>query len=122
MGEIPPDWSLSEVVVHSFGANWCLNVCRLTDLDTIYSFQVPHFKSIPLSVDWLKRFGFEVEANRARNESQNISLTQTDKGMMEDWGWYLSLPEAVIPIHIRFVHQLQNIYFALTGQELTIDL
>ena len=63
---------------------------------------------IPLTEEWLFKFGFE---NKTKNfVLNNISIKQQTKGYF----FYLSMM-------IQHVHQLQNLYFALTGEELKIN-
>ena len=63
---------------------------------------------IPLTEEWLVKFGFE---NKTKSfVLNNISIKQQTKGYF----FYLS-------IMIQYVHQLQNLYFALTGEELKIN-
>ena len=63
---------------------------------------------IPLTEEWLVKFGFE---NKTKTfVLNNISIKQQTKGYF----FYLS-------IMIQYVHQLQNLYFALTGEELKIN-
>ena len=64
--------------------------------------------AIPLTEEWLAKFGFE---NKTKTfVLNNISIKQQTKGYF----FYLS-------IMIQYVHQLQNLYFALTGEELKIN-
>lgn len=49
-------------------------------------------KPIPLTEEWLSRFGL--------NDNQHTRIT--------------------IPRNIKYVHQLQNLFFALTGEELVL--
>jgi len=79
---------------------------------------------IPLTEEWLLKLGFENNAFdnfcylhfnprmgiRFLNfNSAQCEIIQDDKYIAFKWK------------HIEFVHQLQNLYFALTGKELTID-
>lgn len=67
---------------------------------------------IPLTEEWLLKFGFERNILEAKHNSiiyyseNNIGI----KGMLG----------TVKPSVCKYVHQLQNLYFALTGEELTI--
>lgn len=69
-------------------------------------------EGIPLTEEWLERMGFE-----------NVRSGTYGIGCFEIWvqGKQLfyseSLPNSP---EIKFVHQLQNLYFALCGEELTI--
>jgi len=54
--------------------------------------QLFHLKPIPLTEEWLLKFGFEKKIG---------------------WDDY--------EYHIEYVHQLQNLYYALKGEEITIN-
>ncbi|MDF3076137.1 MAG: Phi19:3 [Sphingobacteriaceae bacterium] len=85
---------------------------------------------IPLTEEWLLRFGFEVSQITV-NGGQVIYKSPVGGGVViKNWQ---NESEGLIwgnsdlnggYIHIaafKFVHQLQNLYFALTGEELTIN-
>ena len=73
---------------------------------------------IPLTDEWLLKFGFEVNTPNLRwmhpvllsevykTESGGLTLLQNGTHLTNN--------------PILYVHQLQNLYFALTGEELTI--
>jgi hypothetical protein len=67
---------------------------------------------IPLTEEWLLKFDFENRGDRFYYGCLDITLINDcfvwDCSDIIDW------PQ------IKHVHQLQNLYFALTGQELTI--
>lgn len=90
---------------------------------------------IPLNTNWLEKFGFEKNKDKRwmrgksryaifyseyyatgeDNSMWRIEYHDTDYGRNEykdcnQWG-----------DRIKYVHQLQNLYFALTGEELTIN-
>lgn len=78
---------------------------------------------IPLTEDILLKCGFKLE----RGE---IILSIPNCG---NWNWQLYQYEGYIEIqvqyeyatdlkHIKYLHQLQNLFFALTGEELNIEL
>ena len=70
---------------------------------------------IPLTEEWLLKFGFE-----------NLSLTPKFDGSKCNFTFYWEVDEIVLRenyedifiTRISYVHQLQNLYFALTGEEL----
>lgn len=71
---------------------------------------------IPLTEDWLIDFGFEyvdIDGDWIYLDS-GISL---ENNVRNKWGIWIN--DTNYLRHIRFVHQLQNLYFALTGKELT---
>jgi len=96
-----------------------LNVC-LIDVDEIHEALIEdHFEPIPLTEEWLLKFGF-----KKRVESQ--TTTYRISGMMyvihfENGKWTRCYNNEYEDAEIEFVHQLQNLYFALTGEELKIS-
>lgn len=97
-----------------------------------------NFKPIPLTEEWLLKFGFKKEEGTpTKNHGNYFSMWVMDykysfsyAPFREDWGFYHSYTDAPDPKEdnrfdfiscgIKYVHQLQNLYFALTGEELDI--
>jgi hypothetical protein len=93
-----------------------------------------------LTEEWLMKFGFYKEDDVApvsNDHSHFYSMGCNDykysfayASFRDDWGFYHSYTDAcderdnnkfdAISFGIKYVHQLQNLYFALTGEELTI--
>jgi len=87
-----------------------------------------HLDPIPLTEEWLLKFGFEtdsitfgvfinalrlrlfqIERSNSYNDNKNkFTVTVYQSG------------RSIEICRVRYVHQLQNLYFALTGEELTI--
>jgi hypothetical protein len=68
---------------------------------------------ITLTEERLLRFGFESNSYQDRYENNVIHIEcNKTRGFTELW--IERMP------HIKYVHQLQNLYFALTGQELEL--
>lgn len=116
-------------------------VCKLFNIHEGY---INH-KPIPLTEEWLLKFGFtknsqfdfdlyEVlkhkdeynEFGYGSNEMQfAICLEDNIEFQIEHHRYFdnkrLDPQNICIPIrHIKYVHQLQNLYFALTGEELEV--
>jgi len=81
------------------------------------SYHKEDFKPIPLTEEWLLKFGFKdgyfgfsksVLSLNLKSESVSFSFSKT------------SLTQIKGVIFPKHVHQLQNLYFALTNEELTI--
>ena len=70
------------------------------------------FKPIPLTEDWLKRFGIKNDIDVW--ELTGVFWLQE----LEDGCFFLGCNSGWTGIEIKYVHQLQNLYFALTGEEL----
>ena len=69
---------------------------------------------IPLTEEWLIKFGFE--ESEVFVKVFLLNQIPIGYGYAYRKGWQI-MPEG---IEIKHVHQLQNLYFALTGEELTI--
>lgn len=75
-------------------------------------------KPIPLSEEWLLKFGFNAQHIIKQwysyvNDHIEISHYSKDRCMV-----FVSASD--VAFDIKYVHQLQNLYFALTGKELTL--
>ena len=71
---------------------------------------------IPLSQKWLEKFGFELDIEDDGYQKRKYKVSVSDEGCLFfiNIGYY---PEEIA--EFKYVHQLQNLYFALTGEELT---
>jgi hypothetical protein len=92
-----------------------INVIGLTENIITFS---GHFKNdwkaepIPLTEEWLLKFGFCKFKNYNDFSKGGIIIHGRKRGFV----LRKSVPD------IKYVHQLQNLYFALTGEELEIKL
>jgi hypothetical protein len=74
-------------------------------------------QGIPLTEEWLLRFGFEC---RSTTKQMGLVLfTKRGKALVYRES-YISFFGVTIETPIIHVHQLQNLYFALTSEELTL--
>jgi hypothetical protein len=69
------------------------------------------WKPIPITEEWLLKFGFIPNPYEDRYE-KGVLYVECDKTKGETQLWVENMP------HIKYVHELQNLYFALTGEEL----
>jgi hypothetical protein len=86
-----------------------------------------NIRPIPLTKEWTQRLGLEQipfnDALRLPNcKSYLIKWLHLDSntfvlGMQSELG----NQEVISELEIKYVHQLQNLYFALTGEELTLQ-
>jgi len=77
---------------------------------------------IELTEELLLKFGFEVENSFAYSTGEEVAYNVFSKSFftynsIQD-NWWLN--NWVMKIQPKYVHELQNLYFALTGEELTI--
>ena len=70
---------------------------------------------IPLTEEWLVKLGFERNDECLELEINDISLVWIGYITLNFNGTYIILNNEII-----YLHQLQNLYFALTGEELTL--
>ena len=105
---------------------FCVKVSKET-FKHIEDGKVLEAEPIPLTEQWLIKFGFEIKNGvfvldfkkstqglRGDLRSDNtFSIALDEKSLLGD-------TESLSLITIQHVHQLQNLYFALTGKELTI--
>ena len=75
-------------------------------------------KPIPLTEEWLVKFGFDVENKKGNNNDFNV-YRKGEFTFNTNHGWWFS--HNILKLQPQFVHQLQNLYFALIGTELTLN-
>ena len=84
-------------------------------------FKKPNLNPIPLTEEWLLKFGFE-------EQGKSIIFSIEHQGMKLVIDIYQGLNNIHLVfenmsaplIKIKYVHQLQNLFFALTGEELKL--
>jgi hypothetical protein len=95
-----------------------------SDVDILLDFARVFTKDlfgIPLTIEWLERFGFEQECN---NDEYFKEYGKDCLSIVIEYFEYTNAYHFTGGEGIRngigciFVHQLQNLYFALTGEEL----
>lgn len=84
-----------------------------------FSFDISRINGIPLTPEILEKAGFVIPAG-------NHSYTVVEDGVIKykfEMGFYHTfIIGNTVFSHIKYVHQLQNLYFDLTGEELEINL
>jgi len=75
-----------------------------------------NYEFIPLTAEWLVRFGFRKSSNFVYY-FDSFSWDSRDSlfTVYSDWNG-----EYAYYVKVEWVHQLQNLYFALTGKELVL--
>jgi len=104
-------------IANKDGGNWAVTI-------------IEHISPIPLTEAWLLKFGFITLADKQvkiygksyfiEDKFENLWIiinSMNDCCIESD-----SILDISIPIgEVKTVHQLQNLYFALTGEELTLN-
>jgi hypothetical protein len=79
---------------------------------------IEDFEPIPLTEEWLLKFGatekYKSVSNRWSFGIFALDDPEDEDGILTNEFYYDST------LKVKYVHQLQNLYFALTGEELTI--
>lgn len=98
---------------------------QLFDLSFI---EEEEYKPVPITKEWLIRFGFAEKAI-AGCDPTYFWIEEQESGQQFELDWDnvagidLSYDGSNFSLwfpHIKYVHQLQNMYFSLTGKELTL--
>jgi hypothetical protein len=90
------------------------NFLRIRDIDYLHP--------IPLTEEWMLKFGFECDAYTTFSKQVSkyayilISFDDYAKTTLSE---SVSVADHDLTIKCEYVHQLQNLYFSLTGEELT---
>lgn len=90
---------------------------------------IEEYVPIPLTEEWLLKFGFEKRRcvpvdGREPFEYIGGFYVESDYDARFDWEdnklFLRDCDDGAVGKQIKYVHQFQNLYFALTGEELTI--
>ena len=73
--------------------------------------QIEYCQPITITEDWLLKFGFLKRSSTCFSKGNFLINTSFDVGWRSNW----------IGLRINNVHQLQNVYFAMTGNELILN-
>lgn len=96
--------------------------CKPCDILNLYQSEIAkseisEYKPIPLTEEWLLKAGFE-------KDSKSLFHPQWLTDNLKGYCIYCENIEYVKGCdprpHIKYIHQIQNLYFSLTGKELTI--
>ena len=82
-----------------------------------------NLKPIPLNEDWLVKFGFENvddEIDYSEFVLNYVTIEGNGSDKQEPFHFVRGVDYRERKTEIKYVHQLQNLYFALTGIELTL--
>jgi hypothetical protein len=96
-------------VAYRGGADWC---------------DINYIDLIPLTEEWLKRFGFELLGAVGKTKIYGNGILEVELNSGDDTFISLNLDGNEAVCFLRYcneVHTLQNLHFALTGEELTIN-
>lgn len=98
---------------------------ELPDFNLIANNSLNHtYEPIPLTEEWMLKFGFVI---RYFNQDETKPLfwkveknRHIDIYPHKEHNFYFFINSIQMSTPLKYVHQLQNLYFALTGEELTV--
>lgn len=98
---------------------WNNDKCVIKHKAGIEKCDVDNLKPILLRENWLIDFGFIKRPFQGKDffVMDNIELSFSEIGVFK--GWVFNMNENDLR-GVHYVHQLQNLYFALTGEELEL--
>lgn len=90
---------------------------------------------IPITEDWLIKFGFEFFDYQLEDDDEGVTIQCFKKKVNDEISYIINLiddgfnefviktsfTDVGINLDLRYVHQLQNLYFALIGKELNVN-
>lgn len=85
-----------------------------------YKYILHDLDPVPITIEWLERMAFIKDRSGWHMPGTQFSLTEQ---FFPCWLDRMLWPQDIQDFHqtsLNYVHQLQNLYFALTGQELPI--
>lgn len=87
---------------------------RIPEDDFEIDYEYSELNPIPLTEEWLTKFGFKIDSDGDYSLG-DVCLTRNSDGELK---LYMAMGHIAPPL--KFVHQLQNLFFALTGKELEL--
>lgn len=94
-----------------------LDAIDIFNIATKYMHNDEIHSPIVITEEWLLKFGFKKPAHSWNGDK--FHLSEWDAYPL-NWCVAMNKNGAVLVEKLKYVHQLQNLYFALTGEELTI--
>ncbi len=98
------------IKVRNFDEEWVYVYAKGGGYRDVYQYPMESVDVLPLTEEWLLKFGFD--------KSQEHDYFYIDDFTLDN---KFILCDIDITVKVKTVHQLQNLYFALTGEELTIN-
>jgi hypothetical protein len=90
----------------------------------VYSHNINELQPVPLTPELLEKAGFEYERATWGDKKCIAFFTDdvTDKGMYCYLGVWNYIDDQKGIGYVKYLHSLQNLYYALTGEELEVNL
>jgi hypothetical protein len=117
--------------------NWVSNGEKnfTVDVNVLYDMALPGYElsPIPLDGEMVEKAGFIAEyvskfaikygsKHSGRHDEFGVNYYFPKSFYSEEGGWFVRYYSENVKNPIKYLHQLQNLYFSLTGAELEISL
>lgn len=101
----------------------CDVMCDSVNTENVQGAHYGLVDAIPITEEWLLKFGFSRHHDDYYNDI--VFIKNVVNNYEFEWGVYPITLNGGIQINnrklLKYVHQLQNLYFALTGKELKYE-
>jgi hypothetical protein len=117
----------SPVQIESIDKDGGINYTSANDewtVDYWFVYQIKEIDPIPLTPEILEKAGFSNPYNIGYHLYIDKENTEGFGINFDDEGWDIGQNHEMFKFHseLKHLHQLQNLYYALTGEELQIEL
>ena len=84
---------------------------------------IKYIEPIQLTEEWLLKFGFDKSIKMSYSTGVEVTFNVYEKSILTYNSiqncWWIN--DLILYMQPEYVHELQNLYFALTGEELTLN-
>ena len=101
-------------IITAVGKNYSHSVWH-KDKNYEYSHHEQEISGIPIDQDELNLLGMEKAGTYFKKNILYLEKYELDNGL-----WIATLMDSRCKIHVRYVHELQNLYFSICHQELIL--
>jgi len=113
------------VLDKSFGGGKISGILESSVFVNTIKFDLSHISGIPITEEWLLRFGFKFDGHIYEASKEIREKSNKDIGVKYQAYFFNKRLNRWMDCQTRvcvdYIHQLQNLYFALTGEELTLN-
>jgi hypothetical protein len=120
------NYDVKVIEIHHLG----VQVCDLEETQDTWELYTDRIKPIPLTEEWLLKFDGFIK------DGEYLSIGRLDckycfkyRDLADNWAFYIEYTDGrptddgvkyPVAFDIKYVHQLQNLYFSITREELTL--
>ncbi len=106
---------VGNLIINDYGLKNKVEIVRLLSKFQINKLDGSYYRPIKLTEEWFNKLGFKW----GYDSTGDKAFCKGFYGV--DYEGYATYRDIVLDCKIIYVHQLQNLYFSLTGEELTLN-